>query len=377
MAATKPQSEYWKPAARATSLLARPVASASDYKLRMYSGWTVTDGTFQPVTEDRRSNRNVPYPSYIDQAYRATYGLSSLQLAGDAPISLCAMDVATDHLWKCAPDFVKGEVNVYPPNGPALWSQNESHQEAIFRQTEQQTKQRGEDVYSEFKSKPWGLWPLWVEDEWGFDYVLLVWYADASTDYPDYFDNALIATIYDPRREAQADGQGAHFLISGRAARLERQVKNFFDRAGFKTDRLVFVDGRSAPMPLGEATSGERCFAATKEVLSCILNYYLDAATGIEMDLSNGRLWSLSQWVNPYEYRIEMAGINAWVLMATFDYNARITVECIEPEFKTDVVADGRRLTLQPFHLAGPHAAPEVAADDYLLHSGQSKADKI
>ncbi|KAI1800341.1 hypothetical protein F4811DRAFT_539676 [Daldinia bambusicola] len=376
MTATRTQSEYWKPTARPRSLLDRPVASASDYKLRMSSGWTVTDGTFQPVTEDRRSNRNVPYPSYIDQAYRATYGLSSLQLARDAPITLCAMDVATDHLWKCAPDFVKSEVNIYPPNGPALWSQDDSHQEAIFQQTEQQTEQRGEDVYGEFKSKPWGIWPLWVEDEWGYDYVLLVWYADNSVEHPDYFDNVLIATIYDPRREAQADDDGIHYPISQRIARLEGQITNFFVRAGFNTERLLFVDGHCAPMPVGEATSGERCFAATKEVLSCILNYYLDAATGIEQEFANG-LWNLSQWVNPYEYRIEMAGINAWVLMATFDYNARIAVECVEPEFKADVVADGRRLTLKPFNLAGPYVAPLVAADDYLLHEEEPLPDKM
>ncbi|KAI1474179.1 hypothetical protein F4774DRAFT_401586 [Daldinia eschscholtzii] len=368
MAAPTNQSEYWQPPHKDRSLLDRPLASASDYKLRMASGWTVTDGTYPPVTEDRRTNRNVPYPSYIDEAYRATYGLSTLQLARDAPISLCAMDVATDHVLKCAPPFIRSEVNIYPPNGPALWSADESHQESIYEQTERQKEKRGEDVYGEFKTKPWGLWPLWVEDQWGCDYVLLVWYADSSTTNPDFFNNVTMATIYDPRRDPVADAEGYHCPISQRRARLERQIRKFFVRAGFETDKLVFADGYCAPMPLDEATSGERCFASTKEILDCLISYYQDAADGNTQDLSHG-FWNLSQWVNPYQYRIEMAGINAWVLMATFDYNARITVECIEPDFKSDVVADGKHHIIKPFSLAGPYEAPEMATDDYLLRS--------
>ncbi|KAK6949706.1 hypothetical protein Daesc_009790 [Daldinia eschscholtzii] len=333
MAAPTNQSEYWQPPHKDRSLLDRPLASASDYKLRMASGWTVTDGTYPPVTEDRRTNRNVPYPSYIDQAYRAT-----------------------------------SEVNIYPPNGPALWSADESHQESIYEQTEQQTEKRGEDVYGEFKTKPWGLWPLWVEDQWGCDYVLLVWYADSSTANPELFDNVTMATIYDPRRDPVADAEGYHGPISQRRARLEQQIRKFFVRAGFETDKLVFADGYCAPMPLDEATSGERCFASTKEIIDCLISYYQDAADGNTQDLSHG-FWNLSQWVNPYQYRIEMAGINAWVLMATFDYNARVTVECIEPDFKSDVVADGKHHIIKPFSLAGPYEAPEMATDDYLLRS--------
>ncbi|KAI0106796.1 hypothetical protein F4814DRAFT_429043 [Daldinia grandis] len=366
----KGQSKSWKPARKTRSLLDRQFASQKDYKLRMSSGWTVSDGTHIAVPEDRRTKKNIPYPTYIHQAHRATFGLSTLQVAHNAPISLCAMDIATDHLLKCSPPFIQSEVNVHPPNGPALWSKDESHQEGIYQETERQTKKRGDDVYAEFKSKPWGIWPLWVEDEWGCDYVLLVWYADSTNASPELFNVAVMATIYDPRRYPLSDKDGKHSPIIERNLRLERQVQKFFNRAGFDTSGLEFKGGSVSPMPLDEKTSGERCYAAVKELLECIMNYYFDIARGAEQDFSQG-FWNLSQWVNPYQYRIEMTGINAWVLMATFDYNARISVECVEPGVKTDIVVDGRRRVVTPDDLAGSPTPQQVAADDYLLYASR------
>ncbi|KAI1652565.1 hypothetical protein F4813DRAFT_377641 [Daldinia decipiens] len=366
MGIARGQSKLWKPARKARSLLERQFASPRDYKLRMSSGWTISDGTYTSVPEDRKTKRNVPYPTYIHEAYRATFGLNTLQLARNAPITLCAMDVATDYLWKCAPPFIQSEVSIHPPNGPALWSQDESHQEAIYQETERQTAKRGKDVYGVFKAKPWGIWPLWVEDQWGSDYVLLVWYADGTDASPDFFDTVTMATLYDPRRYPLADKDGWHHPIIERRERLEGQVQKFFKRAGFDTSKLVFKEGHVSPMPLGETTSGERCFAAVKELLECIMNFYLDIAQGAEQDFSNG-FWNLSQWVNPYQYRVEMTGINAWVLMAAFDYNARIAVECVEPNIKTEVVVDGRRRLITPKNLAGSPIPPNVSADNYLL----------
>jgi hypothetical protein len=76
---------------------------------------------------------------------------------------------------------------------------------------------------------------------------------------------------------------------------------------------------------------------------------------------------SMRQWVNPFQQRVEMTGINAWVLMSTFDYNARIGVEAIQPNTLTEVAVDGKKKYLYPFDLAGPFREPPIAPYDYLL----------
>ncbi|KAI8964680.1 hypothetical protein F5Y11DRAFT_355537 [Daldinia sp. FL1419] len=352
---------------KAPSLFERPVASAADYKLRMSSSWTLTDGTYQPIPENKRNKRNVPWPSYIHQSYRSMYGLSTLQLSRDAPITPCAMDVATDHIWKCAPRFIHERVSIFPPNGPGLWSSDDRFAETIFRETEKQTDKRGDDVYWEFKEKAFNLWPIWVEDHWGKDWVLIAWWSQPLPGYPDWNEDVRVVTIYDARRDPKVDEDGIHWPIPARHGRLQRQITNFFQRAGLNISNLVFTEGQICPMPLEESTSGERCFAAVKELIGHIIEYHIGIARNEYQDMGLG-FWDLSTYVNPYQQRIEMTGINAWVLMATFDYNARICVQSIDPDIKSDVVADGQRRVIKPFDLAGPSKEPYLGGDDYALH---------
>lgn len=86
---------------------------------------------------------------------------------------------------------------------------------------------------------------------------------------------------------------------------------------------------------------------------------------------NDSTITSMSQWVNPYQQRIEMTGICAWVLMATLDYNARISVEAILPNTRWDVAADGKKKYLYPYDLAGPFEEPPIASYDYLLPSNK------
>lgn len=78
-------------------------------------------------------------------------------------------------------------------------------------------------------------------------------------------------------------------------------------------------------------------------------------------------LRNLSQWVNPFQQRVEMTGINAWLLMSTLDYNARIVVEALPVNTLTEVAADGDKKYLYNYDLAGPYEDPPLAAWDYML----------
>ena len=71
-------------------------------------------------------------------------------------------------------------------------------------------------------------------------------------------------------------------------------------------------------------------------------------------------------WINPYQFRIEMTGISAWVTMAALDYKARIAVEVIE-DFDFDTVADDIRKKTTPYDLAGPFEQPPMAPAGWLL----------
>lgn len=65
--------------------------------------------------------------------------------------------------------------------------------------------------------------------------------------------------------------------------------------------------------------------------------------------------------------RVEMTGINAFILMASLDFDARISVEAILPNTMTEVAADGVKKWVRNYDLAGPFEEPQIAADDFLL----------
>ncbi|KAI1098554.1 hypothetical protein F4804DRAFT_324404 [Jackrogersella minutella] len=346
------------------SILKRPLASAEDYELRAGPGWTVNDGTFPHVSQSKRRKRDVPHPINPDLAHHSMYGLTSLQLAHNAPITMCAMDVATEHLWKCLPPGLRTQVAVCPPNGPELWGSDEDAAQEMYNKMKQSgsvdDETKTDDYYTNLKRQPWVVWPLWVEDEHGMDWVLVVWYAEATPSSLSTYDYVRAYGIYDPRRDPEANSRGKHTYIGDRLDRIGGRLEDFLRRGGYTLDSdIVSGNGNICPMPLNEASSGERCFAAVKDILAWILDLYMSNKA---FDPDEQNLPSLSRWVEPYQYRIEMAGINSWTLMSTFNYEARITVELIAPGVKTDVIADGRRRWVRPTDLSGLTNRPDIAS---------------
>lgn len=193
------------------------VTKSAEYTLRMSHGWTVYDGTFNPIPRDKRHKRDVPYPSFIDHTFRSMNGLSSLQLSHQAPISLCALDTACDHVWKCMPGEVRRYLHIASPNGPALWSTNEKDRRAMYKKMDDKIyhlsikNDSGESeyrVYSDLKKRAWIIWPLWVEDEWGSDYVTVIWHLRAAPKKINVFNQLVSYAIIDPRgRECQGAGR--------------------------------------------------------------------------------------------------------------------------------------------------------------------------
>ncbi|KAI0881393.1 uncharacterized protein GGS22DRAFT_173085 [Annulohypoxylon maeteangense] len=361
--------------------LKRDIASVEDYEIRVGPGWTLNDGTYNHIPQGKRRKRDIPIPSYVDQAHQAMFGLTSLQLAHNAPITPCAMDIATEHLWRCLPEEVQNLVEVVPPNGPDLWSadrpaiddnkddaakkllgKKKDDRDNMFEKIFTGLQERTYKYHSELKKKPWAIWPIWVEDKFGSDWLTIVWYSEETVASSGIYDRLRMYEVYDPRRAMEASDNGRCEAIDLRKRRIMTQFIDVLAFGGINTRSASRCPAMMAPMARGEHTSGERCFAAVKEMLNCILENYID---GRPFNPKEDVLPSLPRWVNPYQARIEMTGINAWVLMSAFDYNGRIVVECLEPEMKANIVVDGARRTIKPYALAGPLNGPQIADADY------------
>ncbi|RWA09089.1 hypothetical protein EKO27_g6006 [Xylaria grammica] len=344
----------------------------TDFKVKMVNGWTFNDGTFDPVPENKKTRSDVPYPSYVHHAFRAREGLSSLQLSRNSPISQCAMDIAVHHLWKCMPGDARRHLYLSSPNGPALWGPDETALQEIYKKMDNPayhipTEPDGEDqqyqLYVEIKKRPWVIWPLWVEDEWGSDWITVIWYSESTTEKPDRFDQVMFYSIIDPRRTSTADSNGRHGAIPGRLNRIADRLSAIWKKAGMIENNVKFKFVYSSPMPSDEATSGERTFAAIK----VLINQVIDWCTSGKQFSLHTTITDQPRWVNPYQQRVEMAGINAWILMASSDFNARVTVEAMLPNTLTEVAVDGEKKFVRPYDLAGPFIEPAIAAPDYLL----------
>jgi hypothetical protein len=247
-----------------------------EYQIRMGHGWTVSDDTFDSIPLDKRRKRDVPYPTFVNHTFRSMNGLASLQLAHDAPINLCAMDIAVEHIWKCMPEEARTYVYMTPPNGPALWGACEKSYTDMLEKmgkkvyhitVNEETQETQYRCYLDFKKRPWVIWPIWVEDQWGNDWVTLIWHSKATDEAGDRFDEVVSYAIIDPRREPQADSSGKHRPISDRLERIRTRLLDLWERADISGQSAQELEILSSPMALNETSSGERCFAAVKELL--------------------------------------------------------------------------------------------------------------
>ncbi|KAI1333927.1 hypothetical protein F5Y15DRAFT_410034 [Xylariaceae sp. FL0016] len=330
----------------------------------MGPGWTVNDSTYDHVPQNKRRKRDVPFPSFINHTYRAMQGLSSLQLAHDAPISHCPMDIACDHIWKCLPITARRCLFIPPPNGPELWGECTKTRDAMYEKMDQDMYKVGEGasriyrLYPDLKRRPWVIWPLWVEDQCGKDWVLVVWQRPV-------YDQLEAYAVIDPRRMPDQDDKPGGGVLNQRIEKIQERLEEFLKRGGFTIKKNSRRQTLCAPMGYEEATSGERCFFNVKSLSNRITNSWLVGGMGCHESV----FAHLERWVNPYQMRVEMTGINAWVVMATFDYNARISVENILPNDPIEVVVDGEKKRLLPYDLAGPFDEPAIAGENYLLKS--------
>lgn len=372
-----------------------------NYQIRMGDGWTVNDESFSRQPMFKRRKIDAPYSHLINHTFRSTSGLNGLQLARNVPISLSAMDTACEHVWKCLHNDVRQHVLVPPPNGPCLWSENQQDRDAMYAKIalpEHLNKTSKEyRFFTNMKAQPWIVWPLWVEDTFGKDYITVLIYSEQTNPRakPARFDQVVYYTIIDPRRAQYGTRKKGdpttvplkRNFLRPRTRRVEDALRDFLTRAGYNLDKVFlaktirnYVTKTSvaltedkiespmritncSPMPADEVTSAERCFATVKELLERIVKWHLTPASHKQPQKV---FRHLRRWINPYQFRIEMTGINAWVLMATLDYNARITVELM-PDDDIYVAMDGKRKRFVPYDLAGPTDQPPLAPVDWKL----------
>ncbi|KAI1347127.1 hypothetical protein F5Y01DRAFT_319091 [Xylaria sp. FL0043] len=324
------------------------------------------------VTQDRRRIRDVLYPSFVQHTFRSRAGLSNLQLSHDAPVSICALDIATSHLWRCMPGHARRYVHLAAPNGPALWGDDNDAVVAMYKKLDYQEyhvavleepSREEYKFFADLKRRPWVIWPLWIEDKWGSDYVTVIWYSENTPTAPALYDQLISYSIIDPRRSQESDHKGRHRPIASRIERIQNHLHEFWDQAGFNLTTAECKEVLCSPMPFNEATSGERCFAVVKDLIDQVIDWYTSGMKFCKV----GTITNLKRWVNPFQQRIEMTGINAWTLMASLEYNARISVEAISPDTVTEIAADGIKKYVRPYDLASPVDEPPLAALDYFL----------
>ncbi|KAI3340094.1 hypothetical protein F4824DRAFT_487573 [Ustulina deusta] len=346
----------------------------------MSHGWTVYDGTFDPVPQDKRRKRDVPYPSFVQHTFRSRSGLSNLQLSRDAPVSMCALDIAISHIWKCMPAQARRYLHLVPPNGSALWGDDKEAVAAMYKGMDdrqyhvpvlEDPSRKEYKLFVDLKRRPWIIWPLWVEDQWGSGFVTVIWYSENTPETQALYNRLVFYSIIDPCRSRELGNNNRHKLIRGRMERIRTRLLEFWSKAGFDTTEAEYEEILCSPMPFNEATSGERCFAVVKALVNQIIDWFTSGMKFRKV----GTITNMQRWVNPFQQRVEMTGINAWILMAALDYNARISVEAILPNTITEVAADGVKKYVHPYDLAGPFDEPPLAAPDYFLPA--EKTNKI
>ncbi|RYP09335.1 hypothetical protein DL764_001382 [Monosporascus ibericus] len=123
--------------------------------------------------------------------------------------------------------------------------------------------------YTQMKPRPWVIWPLWVEDDFGKDYVTALLYSQPSdqSKKPAVLDQLVQYTIIDPRRASQATkrpnaptGEPAKYdFPKPRTDRLDAALKKFLNHAEYDLSRVperqIPVNASLDPAPAD--TSGD------------------------------------------------------------------------------------------------------------------------
>lgn len=259
----------------------RPLPHEDDeyeYTMRMDHGWTLSDGTFEGYPLNKRRKRDVPNPSmaFIQDAHRNMNSLTSLQLACNAPITMPTMDTCAKHIWQAWPPEIRVQAWIPPPNGPGLWGECEKTIESMYKQMDEKKNRfvvdprTGDSRYSFFVSlqrRPWIIWPIYVEDEHGYDWITVFWHSgNSDTSKKAIFDKLIAYAIIDPRREPKAGPDEKHHPVKSRIDRIRERLFDIWERSGMDTAKAQELNILSSPIPLGEHCSGERCYSAMKDL---------------------------------------------------------------------------------------------------------------
>lgn len=378
------------------------------YNVDMVDAWVFSDDTFGHAPYDERDPAHTPCPPNplnVYQLERALNGLNSLQLAHDAPISPCALDTVFEVLLQAQPYAVRAACRMLPPNGPDLWGLDEQKAELVLGELALGPENDGRNV--EFftrvafhdrdearaarpkrgdpqnkgkgKAKPDDdkpplyhvVWPILVADQYGEDWVTLIWTQKMSKDRDGRYAEIQEFHVVDPRLDSRmyaANFQGFHDRRARILKRFESLLANLDatcvvtfapgclleDENGSRLESYWY----SPEMPMSEHTTGERCYAVVKHWLWKLTHQLFPHAD--DDNAATQAPGAVLRFVNPYFERMAMAGICAWVVMGSVDFDARLTIESLPENHRFRILVNERESGLNVRELQGPAEEPRM-----------------
>ncbi|KAI1857760.1 uncharacterized protein JN550_013096 [Neoarthrinium moseri] len=338
-----------------------------NYQLEMTNAWILHDDTWAHIPYDYRTPENVPQPMKPQLLHQAHNGLSNLQLGHNHTICPVAMLWATRLLWSKMqpPEMAKDpqlSVFMMPPTGPEPWSQDRKIQNDFWHAESDEYRAKASVEICRGRIY---IWPIFVVDDFGSDWVTLWWkqkewskeVAEADRHGCQGFVDCL--AIIDPRLDSKwsSDAKPAASRFKERRDRIRLTLHEYLDDYGVylgpedsTLDKFIYI----ASMGDEENTSGERCYAAIKTLLNRLAEAYAVANDTKNKSKSDNTAYhatiesELSQITNPQDrvispqlIRMEMTGLLAWSCLSHFDYNARIAIEHLPPGVKIPFQSTG------------------------------------
>lgn len=381
------------------------------YYAEMVDGWVFSDNTFGHQPLDQRTPAHTPCPSNPRNVYqleRALQGLSSLQLAHDAPVTPSAMDTVLEVLWQSQPYAVRAACRVLPPNGPDLWGldvnkanlvlgelalgpENDGRNVEFFTKLAFYDMDEERDARPDKRSKGKGragldldddeplryhvVWPILVEDEYGHDWVTLIWtqtmrrdtdrlkqetrYAQIQEFY--IVDPRLDGRIYASNFEQSRDRRDRILMrFESLLANLDATcVVTFAPGCLVENENGTRLDSYwyAPDMPSHEHTSGERCYAVVKQWMWRLTHAIFPHADDKAATQARS---AVLRHVNPYFERMAMLGICAWVAMGSLSFWARVSIESLPEDHRIPLLVNGKPFSLIADELQGPAEEPQM-----------------